>query len=1159
MGFMGRLTILKLLAFVLFVFGVAWTLDLHDVHAQTQPNIILVLTDDQRWDTLQYMPNVQTELIQNGVQFTNAFLTTPLCCPSRASILTGLYPHNHGLRVNWMAGFDDSSTIATWLHDAGYRTSYIGKYLNGYAQFSPYIPPGWDDWRVFVTPAYFNYLLNENGTVVSYGSADADYATDLLLAKVVDFIRSSAGQPFFLFFAPQAPHQPPVAARRHAGTFNGIDPWRPPNFNEADVSDKPAWVQALPLLSLSDEERIDKGRQAQLESLLAVDEAVASITQTLSEIGQEDNTVIIYTTDNGLLWGEHRWTATTTAATTHTAKEVPYEESVRAPLIIRYPSLIAPPILDDSLVLNIDLAPTIAGIADITPPTPVDGISLVPLLERTGTSWRQDFLIEYLPATPTYPLPEYVGVRTHDWKYVEYSTGDTELYDLINDPYELGNLSSDPVYADIKASLVQRLQRLTEDGPNQPPVANVIASPASGTAPLEVDLDGSNSSDPDGAVVNFDWDFGDGTTGSGVSIGHTYTIAGAYIVVLTVTDDEGAVGSASTLITVNATPEIVTTALPNGTVGIAYSQAFIANGGTAPLTWSLASGSNPLPDGLTLSTEGGISGTPTTVGTFSFMVQVTDADGVSDDQTLTLTVNLDTATLIFTTIDVPGASATATTGINDLGQIVGEFKDALGIHGFLRSSDGVFTTLDAPGAMHETRAHGINDLGQIVGEFRDALGVHGFLRSPDGVFTTLDAPGAMNDTHARGMNDLGQIVGEFGDALGVHGFLRSPDGVFTIIDAPEAVNDTRARGMNDLGQIVGYLSDGTGHRGFLRSPDGVFTLIDVPGATGTSAHGINDLGQIVGVFAVTIVSHGFLRSSDGVFISIDVPEADLMAGREINDLVQMVGFFDDATGGRHGVMAVSDLAVTTTLLLPGTVTAPYGQSLASTGGKAPYAWTVSGGNLPTGLALDPQSGVIFGMPTVAGTFSFTVRVTDGHGLFDHQDLVITVSDVPVILTTYLPDGIVSVAYVQILAASGGTLPLTWSLASGSNPLPDGLILSTEGGMSGTPSTVGIFNFTIRVTDLNGVFDDQDLTWVVNVDTVTLVLAVWDSVKQTLVVRATSSAAPSVSLTAVGFGDLKYVATTKLYQGSFQNITSNPGAMTVSSSGGGSASTTVRVR
>jgi len=255
------------------------------------------------------MPRVKRLLADEGASFTNMFVTTPQCCPSHVTILTGQYPHNSGVLNNWFdsgGGFQtfvnnggDKSTIATWLQAAGYRTARFGKYLVEYDS-TTYIPPGWSEWYAYYgSGKYFNYTLNENGTQVSYSNAPSDYSTDVLTEKVIDFIdRAEENEPFFVFFAPAAPHGdgvpngPATPAPRHKGMFAGTQAPRTPSFNEGDVSDKPPAIGSLPLLTAAQITAIDSEHQTRIESLQSVDEAVENIVNKLAELGQLENTYV---------------------------------------------------------------------------------------------------------------------------------------------------------------------------------------------------------------------------------------------------------------------------------------------------------------------------------------------------------------------------------------------------------------------------------------------------------------------------------------------------------------------------------------------------------------------------------------------------------------------------------------------------------------------------------------------------------------------------------------------------------------------------------------------------------------------------------------------------------------------------------------------------
>ena len=426
-----------------------------EAQALTKPNIVLILTDDQHIHHLQNMPYLSGQPKGHWVTFTNAFENMPLCCPSRGNILTGQYAHHTGVVSNGSGDkLREDSTIATWLKSAGYQTALIGKYLNSYP-FSgkPLIPPGWDYWVAFHEGQdYYNYELYENGTVVSYGSAPQDYSTDVFYNKAISFLDStSPDQPFFLYFSTQAPHQNFTPAPRHVGVYSSLPIFYGPNFNEADVSDKPAWVRNLPLLTSN----TNNGQRKASETLLAVDEAIQGIMNNIEAKGQLDNTVIIFLTDNGFSFGTHRWQE----------KRCVYEECIKTPLLIRYPWTDTR--TESRLVQNVDLAPTIAELAQVSPTHQVDGRSLVPLLNNTATGWRSSILLEMQDAS-TAPRP-FWAVRTLEWKYVELNTtGEKELYDLVNDPYELQNLAGLPEYAGIQSSLASELAALRSSTPTTP-------------------------------------------------------------------------------------------------------------------------------------------------------------------------------------------------------------------------------------------------------------------------------------------------------------------------------------------------------------------------------------------------------------------------------------------------------------------------------------------------------------------------------------------------------------------------------------------------------------------------------------------------------------------------------------------------------------------
>ena len=447
---------------------------------RARPNIIIVLTDDldRNLGTMDKVPKLKDMLAGQGLTFPNNFVSESLCCPSRSSIQRGQFVHNHQVLSNvppdggfekFHALHEDDSTIGTWVKAAGYRTGFMGKYLNGYPNTAEktYVPPGWDEWD---SPAAgnpyseYNYTLNENGALAPHGNQPEDYLTDVLSQKAASFIQKNATdkKPFFLFVATYAPHQPATPAPRHADAFQGATAPRPPSYNEPDVSTKPAWIQSRPLLRLPGERQMDNLFRKRLQSMLAVQDLVEHLIDTLKSSGQLDNTYIFFGSDNGFHLGEHRL---------HAGKLTAYEEDIRVPLYVRGPGIPAGSTRDE-LVGNVDLAPTVAELTGAHAPDFVDGRSLVPLLRDKNYKperWRGAFLVEQKEvhfhqargqkqqptqglmepldpletqlATARLGVPAYDALRTSTHTYIVIATGERELYDLRADPYELNNLA----------------------------------------------------------------------------------------------------------------------------------------------------------------------------------------------------------------------------------------------------------------------------------------------------------------------------------------------------------------------------------------------------------------------------------------------------------------------------------------------------------------------------------------------------------------------------------------------------------------------------------------------------------------------------------------------------------------------------------------------
>jgi len=507
-----------------------------------RPNILFILADDLDVAETAYMPRLQALLAAQGTWFDNFFVNVSLCCPSRATTLRGQYCQNTQIFGNSPpdGGFetfhnngDESSTIAVWLQDAGYRTMLAGKYLNGYPDgvALTFVPPGWSEWYSPVKGnAYgqFNYTLNENGKLVAYGHQPEDYGTDVYARKTVDFIQRAAqdGQPFFAYVSVYAPHSPATPAPRHANLFPNAKAPRTPNFNEEDVSDKPEYIRSRLPLTETQIVQIDALYRKRLQSLQAVDEMIGKLVVTLRATGQLDNTYIFFSSDNGFHLGNHRLVA---------GKVVPHEEDIHVPLVVRGPG-VPKGVHLDYIAGNVDYASTWAELAGIQPPDFVDGRSLLPLLRPNPPAhWRQCYLLQHgsptsgstsaddttydyppemdglleppdeLPATEVASLTAlparasgitpYKGLRTAQYTYVEYVTGELELYDLPADPYQLQNVAdtADPNLLQQLSTRLKELSacagascRLIEDAPiglavtlptPPAPVATVTAPP----------------------------------------------------------------------------------------------------------------------------------------------------------------------------------------------------------------------------------------------------------------------------------------------------------------------------------------------------------------------------------------------------------------------------------------------------------------------------------------------------------------------------------------------------------------------------------------------------------------------------------------------------------------------------------------------------------
>jgi N-acetylglucosamine-6-sulfatase len=437
-----------------FIVAAAVLAPVESTRADPLPSVLLIMTDDQRADTLTFMEELQEGVVAPGALFTQAF-APPTCCPSRASILGGGYPHTTGIWRNMSPfggfdSFDDSETLPVWLDRARYRTGLFGKYLNGYeAEDVAYIPPGWDRWFAFTSPNYVGWKVSNDGVLYSENS----YSTEALTSEAVEFIESTrAAKPFFAFVSYKAPHSPFKPMEQDSGSFDWLPPWRPPSFNEMDTSDKPAYIAALPPLSDAEVAKIDEMRQDQHETLEAVDRGIGTLLDTLKASGRLSSTIVIFLGDNGFHWGEHRWPGKTT----------PYEESIHIPLAIRYDPVSAPGVVSPALVVGLDVTATILDLTGVQ--GSAEGMSLAPIMAGTSASGHEAIPLEYLEQRGK-DAPTYCGARTEAYKYVRYITGEEELYDLARDPGELENRATDPAYAEAKATLRTTAQALCSPPP----------------------------------------------------------------------------------------------------------------------------------------------------------------------------------------------------------------------------------------------------------------------------------------------------------------------------------------------------------------------------------------------------------------------------------------------------------------------------------------------------------------------------------------------------------------------------------------------------------------------------------------------------------------------------------------------------------------------
>jgi N-acetylglucosamine-6-sulfatase len=492
-----------------------------------RPNILVVMTDDMASTDLQFMPNVRRLLVKQGTKFTDAVDSFPLCCPARATFITGQYAHNHGVAGNfypygWYGMKNRGNILPAWLQKVGYRTGLIGKWLNGYGARDAHgeVPKGFDIWRGLLDVSaydYYNFVMNRNGILRSWGDGSfarklvkfanievtpnpgglqgvlnkrnevfgpppyhywgthkpQNYSPDVTGGITQQLVRAErhARKPFFLWWAPAAPHREDVATtlmdrpgrdprpapRYKEQSSNYVLP-RPPSFNEPDISDKPSNIQDhAPTMSQQQISQLQLDYEGRGGSLRAVDDHVKQLVEILRNTHQLKNTLIVFTSDNGWLQGQHRITGD---------KFLPYEESIRVPFVLRGPGVPAGETVHGQ-VSNIDFAPTLVDEANAVAGRTMDGVSLMPTVRDPSKVPNRAIELEALAPLFEGNIPinawdrPYKGVRTDRYTYVVYTeTGDEELYDRQADPFELQNVADDPSYAAVKAHLANKLTQL---------------------------------------------------------------------------------------------------------------------------------------------------------------------------------------------------------------------------------------------------------------------------------------------------------------------------------------------------------------------------------------------------------------------------------------------------------------------------------------------------------------------------------------------------------------------------------------------------------------------------------------------------------------------------------------------------------------------------
>jgi N-acetylglucosamine-6-sulfatase len=447
--------------------GAHGTVDGVAAKAGDRPNVVLITTDDQTLTDLRWMPKTRKLIGVAGVTFRNGFSPHPLCCPARAEILTGEFAQNNGVHSNgglyggYSALIDKGNNLGVWLQAAGYDTSLFGKFLNGYDPATYGVPPGWDHWHAFVNHGggYFKYTMTDGASVERHDN-DGSYSTDQIATDTVARIGQAAltSRPFFIWSSYYAPHGqcgeytcdvPPSPSIDHANDFpDAVNPARSkPSFNERNVSDKPRVISARPEVDPAEEQEMFLQR---IRSLASVDDAVQRTIDALAATGQLDNTLILFTSDNGFLLGEHRYEG----------KLLGYEEALRVPFLMRGPG-ITPGLRLSQAATTVDIAPTIVRAARARAGRLMDGINLMRFVRNPSQPRTSTMLIQ-AGGNAAYSKTAwwFRGVRTNRYTYVRWTYGFTEFYDRAVDPYQLQNRTGYARYSAVERELARRLRIL---------------------------------------------------------------------------------------------------------------------------------------------------------------------------------------------------------------------------------------------------------------------------------------------------------------------------------------------------------------------------------------------------------------------------------------------------------------------------------------------------------------------------------------------------------------------------------------------------------------------------------------------------------------------------------------------------------------------------